>query len=252
MKKMGMALMIGVSCLCLNTMILSADTIIENASGTNDVENSIWGEWISTFQCDSDDIHFNMQPGMNVTIDENAVYIGNNKCSYSYAEDVLSINYLFFSTDYDVVLKDNTMELYIGDILQNSLIRSEDYDINSLEQYVEIENVDGELERFGITDLQAICKENELKIEKKYIGCPLTVVSTVEEINGATTYNGFYMDSYIVLSGKWVVDTSGYEDVVCELSKGDLVTVKGNLFSMGFDKGYIYKINGHDVTVQID
>ena len=93
-------------------------------------------------------------------------------------------------------------------------------------------------------------KKNELQFKSKYKDALIEIYSTIEEIHGLTRYNGFDMTSYVILTGGWLIDTSGYENVVSQLSVGDKVKATGYVFNPGsFSPIRLYKEKNRPTSI---
>ena len=113
-----------------------------------------------------------------------------------------------------------------------------------------IVNKEGTTENFKIGELGKIANSNHVAFEEKYKGCFVEVISRVEEIKSNVTFNGYYMKSYVELNGNWIVETSGNEDIIASLKKGDYVKITGNIYYNFGSELRVYQVNGNNTTIE--
>lgn len=130
-----------------------------------------------------------------------------------------------------------------------------------VETYVKIKGKDKKEQILNFGELRKMATDNKVAFEQNYPakgrfdGATVEVVGQISEINGATNLNGHSMSSYIVLGKRntecWVIETSGYEDIVAKLSVGDYIKATGNLWYFFGDSFYVYKVNDNVVKLEM-
>ena len=132
---------------------------------------------------------------------------------------------------------------------------------STTDTYIKITDRSGKEQVLEFGDLRQIADGNAVAFEANFLpkdkfnGAKLEMVGQIAEINGSTNIDGHIVTSYITFGklGKeqWIIETSGYEELIGKLSVGDYIKVYGNLWSRFGSGFYVYKVNDSVVKLEL-
>lgn len=133
--------------------------------------------------------------------------------------------------------------------------------LETMVAYIKITDKSGNEQVFELGEVKKLADRNSVAFEANYLpsrnfnGAKIEMVGQISEIHGATDYDGHLMTSYITIGklGKeqWIIDTSGYEELIGKLAVGEYIKVYGNLWSRFGSSFYVYKVNNSVVKLEL-